>query len=154
TSIANAGDGTGRLFVALQDGRILIYDGSGLRGTPFLDIQSRVSTNGEQGLLGLAFHPGYATQRFFYVDYTDTNGDVVIARYAPSAGDPNVADPASAAILLTIPHSDVIHNGGQLQFGLDGYLYIGSGDGGPEADPFDRGQQLDTLLGKILRIDV
>ena len=153
--ITHAGDGSGRLFITIQDGQILLllYNGVQLLPTPFLDISSLVSCCGEQGLLGLAFHPHYASNGFFYVNYTNTVGDTVIARYTVSA-NPNVAAPQSARILLTIPQPFSNHNGGQLQFGPDGYLYIGTGDGGSGGDPQNNGQSLGTLLGKILRIDV
>ena len=153
TSIVHAGDGSGRLFVSSKQGRISIYDSSGLRPTPFLDIRSKVTFNGERGLLGLAFDPNYVANGRFYVSYTNLQGNIVIARYSVSSADPNVAI-ASELVLLTIPHPLLNHYGGQLQFGPDGYLYIGIGDGGGEADPDGNGQRLNTLLGKILRIDV
>ena len=152
-AITNAGDGSGRLFITLRPGFVRIVDSQGLNSAPFLDISALTTTDGERGLLSIAFHPRYATNGFFYVDYTDLNGDTVIARYHVSA-NPNVADPASAAILLAIPQPFSNHNGGQLQFGPDGYLYIGMGDGGGSGDPQNNGQNLGTLLGKMLRIDV
>jgi len=151
--ITHAGDGSGRLFIVLQDGYIMIYNGVQLLPTPFLDISSLVSTGGERGLLGLAFHPDYPNQGSFYVNYTNSDGDTTIARYSVSA-DPNVADPSSEFILLTIAQPFGNHNGGQLQFGPDGYLYIGVGDGGSGGDPQNNAQNLGKLLGKILRIDV
>ena len=151
--ITHAGDGSGRLFIVLQGGRIVIFDGVQLLSPPFLDISSLVSSGGERGLLGLAFHPDYSHNGLFYVNYTNTAGNTVIARYSVS-GDPNLANPASASILLTITQPFSNHNGGQLQFGPDGYLYIGVGDGGSGGDPQNNGQNLLTLLGKILRIDV
>lgn len=147
-AITNAGDD--RLFVTLQPGEIVIPG----RSTPFLDIRSLVSCCCEQGLLSVAFHPLYQVNGLFYVDYTNLNGDTVIARYSTSPTDPNAANPSSAEILLTIPQPFSNHNGGQLQFGPDGYLYIGMGDGGSEGDPDNRSQSLNLLLGKILRIDV
>ncbi|MGE5277840.1 MAG: PQQ-dependent sugar dehydrogenase [Acidobacteriota bacterium] len=157
--LVNAGDGTGRLFVVQQRGQILAYNAAyQLLGT-FLDISSLTTCGnpavgcGEQGLLGLAFHPNYASNGYFFVDYTDANGDEVIARYKVSA-NPNVANPASATILLTVPDPYPNHNGGQLQFGPDGYLYIAMGDGGAGGDPGNRAQNPGELLGKILRIDV
>jgi glucose/arabinose dehydrogenase len=153
TTIANAGDL--RLFITLQPGRIVIYNGgTSVETVPFLDVSSLVSCCDERGLLGLAFHPHYHDNGFFFVDYTNTNGDTVIARYKVSAADPNRADPASAKILLTIAQPFANHNGGELQFGPDGYLYIGMGDGGNAGDPGNRAQNLGELLGKILRIDV
>ncbi len=151
--IAHAGDGSGRLFFVLQGGRIVIHDGGQVLPTPFLDIGSLVTCCGEQGLLGVAFHPDYAVNGLFYVNYVDRSGDTVIVRYRVSA-DPNVADPTTASILLTISQPFGNHNGGQMQFGPDGYLYIASGDGGSGGDPGNRAQDLGTLLGKILRIDV
>ena len=151
--ITHAGDGSGRLFIVLQGGRIVIFDGVKILSSPFLDITSVVSSGGERGLLGLAFHPNYVGNGSFYVNYTNAAGDTVIARYSVSA-NPNQADPTSADILLTIPQPFSNHNGGQLHFGPDGYLYIGIGDGGSGGDPQNNGQDLGTLLGKILRIDV
>ena len=152
-AITHAGDGSGRLFITLQAGKILVFDGQQLLPTPFLDIGSLITTGGERGLLSVAFHPNYPTNGFLFVDYTDLNGDTVIARYRVSI-DPNVADPASAAVLLGIPQPFANHNGGQLQFGPDGFLYIGMGDGGSGGDPLNIAQNLGSLLGKILRIDV
>ena len=151
--ITHAGDGSGRLFIVLQGGRIVIFDGVQILSPPFLDITSLVSSGGERGLLGSAFHPNYLGNGFFYVSYTDTAGASVIARYSVSL-DPNRADPTSGVIILTIPQPFSNHNGGQLHFGPDGYLYIGVGDGGSGGDPQNNGQDLGTLLGKILRIDV
>ena len=152
-AITHAGDGSGRLFITLQVGRILIHDGQQVLPTPFLDIGALVSTDGERGLLSAAFHPNYVSNGFVYVNYTDLNGDTVVARYTVS-GDPNLVDPASAVILLTISQPFANHNGGQLQFGPDGYLYVGTGDGGGGGDPSNNAQNLNSLLGKMLRIDV
>jgi len=152
-AITHAGDGSGRLFITLQAGQILIYNGQQLLADPFLDIRALVSSGGERGLLSAAFHPNYVANGFFYVDYTDLNGDTVIARYQVSL-NPDVADPTSAVILLTIPQPFANHNGGQLQFGPDGNLYIGMGDGGSGGDPLNNAQDLTSLLGKILRIAV
>jgi glucose/arabinose dehydrogenase len=151
--ITHAGDGSGRLFIVLQGGRIVSFDGVQILSPPFLDITSLVSSGGERGLLGAAFHPNYVGNGFFYVSYTNTAGASVIARYSVSL-DPNRADPTSGVIILTIPQPFSNHNGGQLHFGPDGYLYIGVGDGGSGGDPQNNGQDLGTLLGKILRIDV
>src|ERR1043165_9416135 len=149
--IVSAGDA--RLFVVQQGGTIAIWDGTRILPTPFLDIHTLISSGNERGLLGLALHPHYATNGLFFVDYTAPNGDVTIARYSVSS-DPNRADFASGTVLLTIPHSEFAnHNGGQLQFGPDGYLYIGVGDGGA-GNPSNSAQDLNQLLGKILRIDV
>ena len=151
-SITHAGDS--RLFITLQIGQVVIHDGTGRLPTPFLDIRSLVSAGNERGLLSVAFHPRYQENGFFYVNYTNTQGDTVIARYSVSASDPNRADPASARQLLFIDQPFANHNGGQLQFGPDGYLYIGMGDGGAGGDPGNRAQNLTDLLGKMLRIDV
>ena len=151
--IAHAGDGSGRLFIVLQGGQIVIHDGTDVLVAPFLDVTSLVSCCGERGLLGLAFHPDYASNGFFYVNYTDESGDTVIARYRVSA-DPDLADPGSADILLTVAQPHANHNGGQLRFGPDDLLYIALGDGGGGGDPDNRAQDPSDLLGKILRIEV
>ena len=164
-AIANAGDGSGRLFIVEQPGRISIYDGSKLLATPFLNITNIVNSNGsEQGLLGLAFDPDFAENGYFYVNYTSENGpagDTVITRYHVSDATPNDADEGSALPLLTIAHPQTNHNGGALQFGPDGYLYISTGDGGGGGDQgtghnpaIGNAQDLNSLLGKILRLDV
>jgi glucose/arabinose dehydrogenase len=152
--IQHAGDGSGRLFVVEQPGRIRIIQDGQLLGTPFLDISERVNDNGnEQGLLGLAFHPNYEQNGFFYVNYTDESGDTVIARYQVT-GDPNIAEPNGEKQLLNQEQPFPNHNGGVVTFGPDGYLYLGLGDGGSQGDPFGNGQSPQALLGKILRIDV
>ena len=153
--IRNCGDS--RLFVVEQVGRIRIIDSAGtLVATPFLDISSRVYYNGERGLLGLVFAPDYATDGYFYVNYTSRpSGYTTISRFRVSAANPNVADPNSEEILLTIyqPYSN--HNGGSIAISpVNGYLYIGTGDGGSQNDPGNRGQNPDTLLGKLLRLQV
>jgi len=152
--VTNAGDGTGRLFVVEQGGRIRILRRGRVLDPPFLDVSSLVIAGGEQGLLGLAFHPEYEANGRFFVNYTDVDGDTVVAEYRVSSSDPDRADPGSARVLLRIDQPFPNHNGGHLAFGPDGYLYIGTGDGGSAADPFGNGQRLDTLLGKLLRIDV
>src|SRR5436190_1395198 len=155
TTIANAGDGSGRIFIVQETGQILILINGSVLPTPFLDISDLVGQTAEHGLLGLAFHPDYVSNGFFYVDYTRVDdGTTVIARYQVSAGDPNVADPDSAQIVLTQDQPGGDHNGGQLAFGPDGYLYISIGDGGCCGDPFQTGQDLETWLGKILRVDI
>jgi glucose/arabinose dehydrogenase len=150
--ITHAGDGSGRLFIVEKTGRIKVYLGSTYLGT-FLDIHTKVSTTSEQGLLSVAFSPDYGSTGIFYIDYTNLAGDTVIARYRVSS-DPNIADSASEEVLLTIDQPYANHNGGQLAFGPDGYLYIGMGDGGSGGDPGNRAQNPAELLGKILRIDV
>jgi glucose/arabinose dehydrogenase len=153
TSIAHAGDS--RLFLTLQRGRIVIWDGTRVLPTAFLDISNRVSCCGERGLLSVAFHPSYASNGFFFISYTDKAGNLAIARYRRLAASANRADPATGAVLLTIPHpTNANNNGGQLQFGPDGYLYAGTGDGGSADDPACRAQRDDSLLGKVLRLDV
>lgn len=153
-SVAHAGDGSGRLFIVLQTGQILIYNGGRVLARPFLDISNLVSCCSERGLLGLAFHPAYASNGSFYVNYTDRRGNTVVARYSVSRLSPNLANPLSATTLLTVDQPYANHNGGQLQFGPDGYLYIGLGDGGSAGDPQNNAQNLGTLLGKILRVDL
>ncbi len=148
---APAGDE--RLFIVEKGGRIRIVEDGALLPTPFLDISSLVSGGSEQGLLGLAFHPDYATDGRFFVDYTDTNGDTRIAQYHVGT-DANVADPSSARILLTVEQPYSNHNGGQLAFGPDGYLYVSMGDGGSGGDPQGNGQDASDLLGSLLRLDV
>ncbi len=151
--VTNAGDGSGRLFIVEKGGRIKILSGGTVLPTPFLDIRARVSKDGERGLLGLAFHPSYATNGKFYVYYTNLKGQIVIAQFHVSAGDPNRASTA-ATVLLRISKPFSNHNGGTLAFGPDGYLYAGTGDGGGAGDPGNRAQSLGSLLGKLLRMDV
>ena len=152
--VGHAGDDSGRMFIVERGGRIRILRGSALESTPFLDIDSKVgSSDSEQGLLGLAFHPTYSSNGLFYVDYTNNSGDTVVSRFQVSA-DPGQADPESETVLLTIDQPAPNHNGGMLAFGPDGYLYIGTGDGGGAGDPSNNAQNITTLLGKILRIDV
>jgi glucose/arabinose dehydrogenase len=153
--IFNAGDGSNRLFIIEQKGRIrILQDGLPLT-VPFLDITDRVGSNGsERGLLGLAFHPDYAKSGVFYVNYTDKAGNTVIASFKVSSNDPNQADPKSEKRLLYVQQPFPNHNGGEMTFGPDGFLYMGLGDGGSGGDPYGNGQSLNTLLGKILRIDV
>jgi glucose/arabinose dehydrogenase len=146
--------GSSRLFVTEQPGRIRIIQNGSLVTQPFLDITSKVFSEGERGLLSVAFHPSYASNGFFFVYYTDLNGDIRIERYRVSS-NANVADPASAKLILSIPHHDQTnHNGGLAVFGPDGKLYLGTGDGGGAGDPAVNGQNLNVLLGKLLRIDV
>jgi glucose/arabinose dehydrogenase len=151
-AITHAGDS--RLFITLQGGQIVIHDGTTLLPQPFLDIRPIVRSEGERGLLGLAFHPRYKENGFFFVNYTDLNGHTNVARYRVSATDPNRADPNSRKVILFIQQPYANHNGGEIQFGPDGYLYVGMGDGGAGGDPENRAQNLGELLGKMLRIDV
>jgi glucose/arabinose dehydrogenase len=150
---APAGDN--RLFIVERPGRIRIVANGTLLATPFLDISSKTSTTGERGLLSVAFHPQYAQNGSFFIYYTDLNGDIAVDRMKVSASNANLADPATAGRVITIPHREFSnHNGGQLAFGPDGYLYIGTGDGGGGGDPQRNGQNLASLLGKMLRLDV
>jgi glucose/arabinose dehydrogenase len=152
--VTNAADGSDRLFVVEQAGRIRIVRDGALVARPFLDIRDRVSCCGERGLLGLAFPPGFGIDLdSFFVDYTDTKGNTVIASYSVDPADPDRADPGTERIILHIDQPYANHNGGGLAFGPDGDLYIGMGDGGSAGDPQGNGQRLDTLLGKLLRID-
>jgi glucose/arabinose dehydrogenase len=152
--IVDPGDESGRLFVIEQIGLIrVIVDGAVLEA-PFLDISGSVSNGSEQGLLGLAFDPGFAGNGRFYIDYTDTDGNTVVARYTLSDPAANDAGDATVDTILTQEQPHPNHNGGQLAFGPDGYLYIGFGDGGSQGDPDGNGQNLQTWLGKILRINV
>jgi glucose/arabinose dehydrogenase len=149
--------GDTRLFVVEQRGTIRIIENGALRAGNFLDIQTLVNFDGqEQGLLGLAFHPNYSTNRKFYVNYTRDLGtrETIIAEYQASATDPTQADPASERILLVVNQPFANHKGGQMVFGPDGFLYIGLGDGGDAGDPLNNGQNLSSFLGKILRIGV
>ncbi len=140
-----------RLYVVEQRGTIRIIDRGKLRSGFFLDARSRIEAGGEQGLLGLAFDPQYGTNRFIYINYTDRNGDTRVVRYKTNG---TRARPASARVLLAIDQPYSNHNGGGLAFGPDGYLYVGTGDGGAGGDPEDRAQSMQSLLGKMLRLDV
>lgn len=150
-------DGSGRLFVVEQQGMIRIVSNASLMPTPFLDIHNQVDFGGEKGLLGLAFHPNYSQNRRFFLNYDHVlSGQMqtVIAEFQTSPSNPNQADPTSERILFTVNQPFPNHKGGQLTFGPDGFLYIGLGDGGSAGDPLGNGQSLQTLLGKMLRIDV
>lgn len=156
--LQHPGDGTDRVFVVEQPGVIKVFENTAAVSTAkvFLDIQDRVNDSGEEeGLLGLAFHPNYENNGYFYVDYTAANPRrTVVARYTVSRTEPDQADKNSELVLLEISQPFSNHNGGQIAFGPDGYLYIAMGDGGSGGDPYGNGQNLKTLLGKILRIDV
>jgi cysteine-rich repeat protein len=146
-----------RLFVVERDGyiRILNLEDNTVEPTPFLDINDLTTTDGERGLLSMAFDPDYATTRRFFVYYTNNSGDIVIARYQADSMNPNAADESTVQVLLTIPHpGQSNHNGGQVAFGPDGYLYAATGDGGGGGDPDENGQDNGSLLGKLLRIDI
>lgn len=151
--LVTAPSGDARLFIVEQPGRIRIVRNDSLLPTAYLDITARVSSGGERGLLGLAFHPDFASNGFFYVDYTDNGGDTRVERFhADPASD--VADPGSAHLILSVPQPHSNHNGGNVVFGPDAMLYVGLGDGGSEGDPQRNGQNPHTLLGTILRLDV
>ncbi|HVR31037.1 MAG TPA: PQQ-dependent sugar dehydrogenase [Thermoanaerobaculia bacterium] len=173
-ALADPGDGSGRLFIVQQGGLVRIWQNGALHATPFLNITSKISSGGERGLLGLAFHPDFASNGYFFVNYTEPepvnppgcpdnapcDWNTVIARYQvqsfvdPVNGSPDFVDPATEVRLLHFNQPYGNHNGGDLHFGPDGYLYVSTGDGGSANDPHDYGQNLSSLLGKILRIDV
>ncbi len=150
--LTHAGDQ--RSFVTLLAGRIVILRDGEVFAEPFLDIHDKVSAGGERGLFSLAFHPKVRDNGLFFVNYTNRDGDTEIARYRVSAANPDRADPASGVVLLTIEQPFSNHNGGQLQFGPDGHLYVGMGDGGSGGDPQCNGQRPAGMLGKMLRLDV
>jgi glucose/arabinose dehydrogenase len=151
--VTSANDGTGRLFVVEQTGKIRVIKNGVLLATPFLDISALVSGATEQGLLGLAFHPNFKTDGRFYVDYTDRSGNTAVVQYRVSP-KPDQAMHSSARRIISVAQPFDNHNGGMLAFGPDGDLYIGLGDGGSSGDPGNRAQNLNVLLGKILRINV
>jgi glucose/arabinose dehydrogenase len=147
-----ANDGSGRLFVLEQRGVIRVAQDDRLLAQPLMDISDRVGSDAsERGLLGIAFHPDFANNGFFYVNYTDKQGNTVIARFTAQG---ETADPASEMVLLRVDQPYANHNGGMVAFGLDGYLYLGLGDGGSAGDPQNHAQSLNTHLGKLLRLDV
>ena len=157
--LTHSGDGTNRIFVVEKGGLIRVFpnDSTASSMQTFLNVTNLISTNyTEKGLLGLAFHPNYSSNRYFYIYYTRlSDGALTIARFTTLSGNPNKADSLSQLVLLTIPHpTNLNHNGGNLMFGLDGYLYSGHGDGGSGGDPPNNAQNVNTLLGKITRIDV
>lgn len=149
---APAGDA--RLFVVEKNGRIKVVKDGLVLSAPFLDVGALISRGSEQGLLGLAFSPDYVTSGRFFISYTNTDGDNVLASYTVSSGDPDRADAASAVIRLTVPQPYDNHNGGHITFGPDGFLYMGIGDGGSGGDPDGHGQDRSELLGSLLRLDV
>jgi glucose/arabinose dehydrogenase len=154
TDIAHAGDE--RLFIVEKAGRIKIVDSNGeVQNDPFLDISGKVNDRAsERGLLGLAFHPDYTQNGYFFVNYTNADGHTIVSRYSVDNGNPNQAAPNSEKIIIQIDQPRSNHNGGDINFGPDGYLYIGMGDGGAAADPWNNSQNATELLGKMLRIDV
>ena len=152
--IAAPADGSNRLLVATQEGRIWSVGGGPGDETPRLDISKRITSGGERGLLGIALHPGFPADPRIYVDYTDLRGDTVVSSFSLVAGGSGTFDPASERIVLQVDQPFPNHNGGGIAFGPDGFLYIALGDGGSGGDPMGNGQRLDTLLAKLLRIDV
>jgi glucose/arabinose dehydrogenase len=158
--VTHAGDGSGRLFVVEQGGKIWTLTNGVISSEVFLDVSNLISPSAlgggytEQGLLGLAFHPDFSRNGVFFINYTDQSGGSVIARYAVAPDNPDVADPGSAEQILSLAQPYRNHNGGHMAFGPDGYLYVSFGDGGSGGDPQGYGQNLTTLLGKILRLDV
>ena len=153
-SITHAGDGSGRLFVAEQRGTVRSVHGDALVDRPYLDLRDRTRAQGERGLLGLAFHPDFADNGRLFVHYTDTGGTTVLSELRAATPDADVVDPATERVILTLEQPYGNHNGGQIAFGPDGYLYLGLGDGGSGGDPLDAGQDLGTWLGTILRLDI
>jgi glucose/arabinose dehydrogenase len=152
-AVTHAGDGSGRVFVVEQEGRIRVVRDGRLEPDPFLDIGGRIAAGGERGLLGLAFHPDFPDDPRLFVNYTDRDGTTVISAFTAGA-DPESANPDSEVAILRVEQPYANHNGGALAFGPDGYLYISTGDGGSGGDPHNNGQRLDTLLGKVLRVDI
>lgn len=154
--IVNAHDGSNRLFIVQQGGIIKVWNGTTL--SDFINISSTISTGGERGLLSMAFDPNFngTSNRFFYVYYTNTNGDIEVSRYQANAGaNSNTANPASKTVIITIPHpTNSNHNGGKLNFGSDGFLYFATGDGGGANDAPNNAQNGNVLLGKMIRIDI
>ncbi len=157
--LTNAGDGTDRLFVLEQTGKIWIFDEGEPLTDPFLDVSGIISPSAdrpysEQGLLGLALHPEYVDKGTFFINYTNRGGDTVVARYQVSLSNPNIADAGSGEIIFELAQPYANHNGGHIDFGPDGYLYISLGDGGSANDPLGAGQNRKLMLGSMLRIDV
>ncbi len=153
--IVNAKDGSNRLFIVCQGGTVRILSNGTLLPGNFLDIPDSITAGGETGLLSLAFHPNYINNRYFFIYYTTTSGSIRITRFQTQAGNPNAADETTGAVLLTIPHpGQTNHNGGKLNFGPDGNLYFGTGDGGGSGDPNNNAQNGNLLLGKMIRINV
>lgn len=155
--IYDSGDGSNRLFVVEQEGKIIVFENyeHTSESQVFLDLRDRILYGGERGLLGLTFHPNYTMNGYFYVYYSEAEkGDTILSRFKVDSADPNIANNSSETILLKISQPFSNHNGGQIGFGPDGYLYIALGDGGSSGDPYGNGQNRGTLLGSILRIDV
>jgi glucose/arabinose dehydrogenase len=153
--VTHAGDGSGRIFVLEKRGIVHLLEGNALAPTPFLNIEDRVRSSGfEQGLLGMAFDPNFVESGFFFVYYTDQSGATLLSRFAVDGSEADQADPASEFLVLSMEQPAANHNGGMIAFGPDGYLYVGPGDGGGANDRFNHGQNPNTLLGAMLRLDV
>ncbi|WP_295223040.1 PQQ-dependent sugar dehydrogenase [uncultured Chryseobacterium sp.] len=151
--MVNANDS--RMFVVQQNGIIKILQANGtVNSTNFLNISSKITYGGERGLLGLAFHPQYPTNGYFFVYYNDTSGNITVARYTRSSTNPDVADPSTEKIILNVPKPFDNHNGGSIHFAPDGYLWVVTGDGGSGGDPNNNAQNKNSLLGKLLRLDI
>jgi glucose/arabinose dehydrogenase len=153
-AVVNAKDGSNRLFIVQQNGIVRIFANGAVSSTPFMNMADSLSTGGERGLLSLVFHPNYSSNRYFFVYYTNTAGDITVTRFQTSATNPNLADLTTGVRLLNIPKPFANHNGGTLLFGPDGKLYFGTGDGGSGGDPNNLAQNGNSLLGKLLRLDV
>jgi glucose/arabinose dehydrogenase len=153
-AVVSANDGSNRLFIVQQLGTVRIYSNGSLLSTPFLNMIDSLSVGGERGLLSLVFHPDYRNNRYFFVYYTNASGDITVTRFQTSATDPNVADLTTGVRLINIPKPFSNHNGGTLLFGPDGKLYFGTGDGGSGGDPNNFAQNGNSLLGKLIRLDV
>jgi glucose/arabinose dehydrogenase len=152
--VVNAGDGSNRLFIVEQGGAVKIFANGNVLPTNFLNISNRITVGGEKGLLSLVFHPNYATNRYFFVYYTNVNAQIAVASMQVKLDNPNEADTSTFKELLNITKNFDNHNGGKLQFGPDGYLYFATGDGGGGGDPNNNAQNPNSLLGKMIRIDV
>jgi glucose/arabinose dehydrogenase len=152
--LTEAPDGSGRRFVVEQGGRVRLLTPGALNHPVYLDLRPLVTSGGERGLLGLAFHPKFKTNGFLFVYYTDRRGDITVARLTADPARPERVDPGTLKVILSIDNPAPNHNGGMIAFGSDGYLYIGTGDGGGAGDPFQNGQNTFSYLGKLLRIDV
>lgn len=153
--VVNPGDGTNRLFIVGRGGTVRIFSGGALLPGDFLSLPDSITSGGETGLLSIAFHPDFINNRYFFIYYTNTDGDIRITRFQTQAGNPNAADKTTGVVLITIPHPNFTnHNGGKLIFGADGNLYFGTGDGGSTGDQSNPAQNGNSLLGKMLRINV
>ena len=153
--MSHAGDGSGRLFVAEKSGRVRIIDSNGSTlSSPFLNISDKVFNSGERGLLGMAFHPDYANNGYLFLHYSDDNGDTQVSRFTVNSNDPNLIDTSTEESIITVVQPRSNHNGGSIEFGPDGYLYIALGDSGGGGDPDNAAQNPQSLLGKMLRLDV